>query len=433
MRKKSNKKMMIGIALLLMIAMLFVSACSPTEETEEVEVPEEPAEMPEEAEEEVEEIAFASEPPVSGFNNGTYRGTYGDRGDQQVSVQFTLTDGVISNLGYRHLYYGEADYRQMDEEHPMYPVKLQHEQIASYLEGKTLEDLEDLYEPENFVEDVDTFSGATIRANKVYSAIQDGLNRGVYSPSEPVYKVLEGPYDDGTYRGLFEDGGFQQLGVQFDLKDGMIHDVRFRQLYYGETDHTRIEEGDPMYPVKVQHEQMAAYLEGKPVDAIFDLFNPKDFVEDVDTFSGATIRGNKMFSAMKDALNRGVYSPANSVTKDIGPYPDGRYRGVFSDGGTQQVGIQFYLEEGMFTDLSFRRLNYAGIDFMDIDEEEEMYPVLIQHEQVLEYLEGKSLETVFDLYEPGDFVEDIDTYTGATLRGNKVLSAIRDGLNRGIY
>ncbi len=354
-----------------------------------------------------------------GFNDGTYRGTYGDRGDQQVSVQFTLTDGVISNVGYRHLYYRETDFRQIDEDDPMFAVKEQHEQIAEFLEGKTLDGLEELRTPEDFVDDIDTFSGATIRANKVYSAIQDALNRGVYSPSAPVYKGLDQEFDDGTYRGLFEDGGFQQLGVQFTLEDGIIQDVSFRQLFYAETDINRISEDDPMYPIKTQHEQMAAHLEGKPVEDIFDLFNPQEFVEDIDTFSGATIRGNKMFSAMKDALNRGVYSPTDGVTTDIGPYPDGRYRGVFSDGGTQQVGIQFYLEDGNFTDLSFRRLNYADIDFMDIDEDEDMFPILLQHQQVLEYLEGKPLEAAFDLYEPGDFVEDIDTYSGATLRGQQ--------------
>ncbi len=431
MHRMFGKKWVLLIVFVLIGALMFATACSPADQPddpEEVEEPEETVEV-----EEPEEVLFASEPPASGYNDGTYRGTYGDRGDQQVSVQFTLTDGVMSNMGYRHLYYGATDFRQIDEDDPMYGIKEQHEQIADYLEGKTLDDLEDLYEPENFVDDVDTFSGATIRANKVYSAIQDALNRGVYSPSEPVYKGLPDEYDDGVYRGLFEDGGFQQLGVQFALEDGIIHDVSFRQLFYAETDFTRIQEEDFMYPVKVQHDQMAEHLEGSPVEDIFDLFNPQEFVEDIDTFSGATIRGNKMFSAMKDALNRGVYSPTDGVTTDIGPYPDGRYRGVFSDGGDQQVGIQFHLEDGNFTDLSFRRLDYANIDFMDIDEDEDMYPVLLQHQQVLEYLEGQPLEAAFDLYEPGEFVEDIDTYTGATLRANKVLSAIRDGLNRGIY
>ncbi len=39
----------------------------------------------------------------------------------------------------------------------------------------------------------------------------------------------------------------------------------------------------------------------------------------------------------------------------------------------------------------------------------------------------------FRRYQPENVVDDIDGYSGATLRGAKVLSAIRDGLNRGVY
>ena len=57
-----------------------------------------------------------------------------------------------------------------------------------------------------------------------------------------------------------------------------------------------------------------------------------------------------------------------------------------------------------------------------------------QHMQILEYLEGKDIrESLVDLYEPGDFVEDVDGFSGATIRANKVISAVRDGLNRGVY
>ncbi|AOY77021.1 hypothetical protein [Clostridium formicaceticum] len=68
-----------------------------------------------------------------------------------------------------------------------------------------------------------------------------------------------------------------------------------------------------------------------------------------------------------------------------------------------------------------------------MEEGDEFYPIVIQHQQVLEYLEGKPLEVIYDLHNTGDFVEDIDTFTGATIRGNKIFSAIKDGLNRGLY
>jgi hypothetical protein len=61
------------------------------------------------------------------------------------------------------------------------------------------------------------------------------------------------------------------------------------------------------------------------------------------------------------------------------------------------------------------------------------YPVLRQYQQITERLEGEPMEAIFRLYEPENVVDDIDGYTGATLRGAKVISAFRDGLNRGVY
>ncbi len=114
-------------------------------------------------------------------------------------------------------------------------------------------------------------------------------------------------------------------------------------------------------------------------------------------------------------------------------YDDGRYRGIYEDRGVQQVSIQFHLEDNVLKDLSYRHLYHGGNDYLQIEEGHELYPVVMQHQQILDYLEGKPLEAIFDLYTPGAFIEDVDTFTGATIRANKVLSAIRDGLNRGIY
>lgn len=114
-------------------------------------------------------------------------------------------------------------------------------------------------------------------------------------------------------------------------------------------------------------------------------------------------------------------------------FPDGRYRGTFSDRGYHQVGIQFHLENGVFRDITFRHLYYAGEDYLSMDDTHTLYPVLRQHRQIAGYLEGRPVEAINDLYAPEDVVDDIDGFTGGTLRGSKVISAIRDALNRGIY
>jgi len=136
---------------------------------------------PEEAQPDQEtEPAPAPAPGEVSYEDGTYRGAFIDRDAVQVNVQFTLENNIITSIGYRHLAHRGIDYLEPDSEMTE-ALKEQHEQILEYLEGKDVrESLVDLYEPGDFVEDVDGFSGATIRANKVISAIRDGLNRGVY-------------------------------------------------------------------------------------------------------------------------------------------------------------------------------------------------------------------------------------------------------------
>lgn len=112
---------------------------------------------------------------------------------------------------------------------------------------------------------------------------------------------------------------------------------------------------------------------------------------------------------------------------------DGHYRGVFIDRGVIQVNITFDLEDGRFTRLAYRHLMYGDDDYLAMEEGDELYPVMRQHRQVLERLEGEPVTAIFALYEPERLADDIDGYSGATLRGAKIISSIRDGLNRGVY
>ena len=53
--------------------------------------------------------------------------------------------------------------------------------------------------------------------------------------------------------------------------------------------------------------------------------------------------------------------------------------------------------------------------------------------QQIDYLVGNPLSAIQDAYTPGDFVEDIDGFTGAIVRSSKIISAINDALTRGAY
>lgn len=64
---------------------------------------------------------------------------------------------------------------------------------------------------------------------------------------------------------------------------------------------------------------------------------------------------------------------------------------------------------------------------------EEQRVIAAQFEELIEYLIGRPVASVNDLYQPGEIAGDTDVSTGATLRAPKVISAIWDGLNRHAY
>ncbi len=122
------------------------------------------------------------------------------------------------------------------------------------------------------------------------------------------------------------------------------------------------------------------------------------------------------------------------VVEDAKIQEDGVYRGVFIDGDSIQVNVEFELEDGVVKEASFRHLRRDD-DYHLTAEEEPYRSVIKQYKEALEHLVGKDLEAhLKDLYEPENIVEtDVDGYTSATLRSNKIVSAIRDALNRGVY
>ena len=356
------------------------------------------------------------------YVDGLYRGSYSD----EVVVRFKLAGNNITEISFQALKHGGTNYRDLKEGDEKYPILVQNKQALEYLTGKPLSAISDLYTPENFIDDIDGFTGATVRTSKVHSAIKDALNRGVYTPDN-VADVSADSKDNpnGSYRGYFEG----QVTIWFDLENNTFKNVKYRALKHGGTNYLELKEGDPKYPIVDQQNQLIAHLEGKPLSTLKDLYTPGDFVKDIDTYSGSTIRASKLISAINDGINRGPYKSVEGFVGTIGEYEDGRYRGIYED----QVLIQFNLEDNVMKNINFRLLSHNGNNYLKMKEGDSLYPVYQQNLQALEYLEGKPLSAIYDLYKPGDFVKDIDTQSGATIRGSKILSAIKDALNRGIY
>ncbi len=116
-------------------------------------------------------------------------------------------------------------------------------------------------------------------------------------------------------------------------------------------------------------------------------------------------------------------------------YQDGTYRGIFADRGDIQVSLQFTLEDNKVTVASFRELYHSGIDYLTTKDYATVQGIREQHQALIDYLKGKDIRhSLDDLYNPGEIAtKDVDGFTGATLRSGKIISAVRDGLNRGIY
>ncbi|MGI1658920.1 MAG: FMN-binding protein [Desulfitobacterium sp.] len=356
------------------------------------------------------------------YVDGLYRGSYSD----EIVVRFKLADNIITEISFQTLKHGGTNYRDLKEGDEKYPILVQNNQALEYLTGKPLSALVDLDKPGDFIDDIDGHTGATIRTSKIQSAVNDALNRGVYTPDNVAdVSANTKDYPNGSYRGNFEG----QVLIGFDLENNTLKNVKYRALQHGGTNYLELKEGDPKYAVVEQQNQLIAHLEGKPLSTLKDLYTPGNFVKDIDTYSGSTIRSSKLISAVNDGLNRGPYKPAEGFVGTIIEYEDGRYRGVFED----QVLIQFDLVGNVIKDINFRLLSHNGNNYLKMKEGDPLYPVYQQNLQALEYLEGKPLSAIYDLYKPGDFVKDIDTHSGATIRGSKILMAIKDALNRGVY
>ncbi len=115
-------------------------------------------------------------------------------------------------------------------------------------------------------------------------------------------------------------------------------------------------------------------------------------------------------------------------------YRDGAYRGNFLDRNAMEVGIQFTLRDNIVTETTYRHLYYGGVDYLR-DESVHSVTVRTQMRELAGHLSGKDIRSALDdLYAPGAIIEtEMDGLTGATVRSGKVISAIRDALNRGAY
>lgn len=151
-------------------------------------------------------------------------------------------------------------------------------------------------------------------------------------------------------------------------------------------------------------------------------------------FIAETLGKEVAWDGNNSAIYIGEKPESLNPLKSTPSYENGTYRGAFLDSDEMQVNVQFKLEDNIIKSISFRHLQYKGINYLT-SEAASIKGIKDQNQKLIDYLVGKDItESLKDLYRPGEIVtEKVDTFTGATLRASKIISAIRDGLNRGIY
>ena len=241
------------------------------------------------------------------YPDGIYRGFYYDGGIEQIAIQFEIRSGVFDSIVYRGVKYKDGNYMIEDASDAQKATLRQYQQLADYLIGKGVEAIDDLYSPYDIVEDVDAVTTATMQSSKLISALWDGLNRRPYKLVDTTKLPAPESYADGVYRGSYMEDGGEEVALEFVLRDGCFESVSYRTLQYKGEDYLAQDAPQPLKQVAQQFDALLAYLVGKPVSAVNDLYRPGDMVSDVDGFSGATIRAPKVISAVWDALGRHAY------------------------------------------------------------------------------------------------------------------------------
>ena len=103
------------------------------------------------------------------------------------------------------------------------------------------------------------------------------------------------------------------------------------------------------------------------------------------------------------------------------------------EGGGEEVALEFTIKDGVFTEIAYRTLQYKGDDYLTAGEGTPANAIAGQFDALVQYLVGKPVSSVNELYRPGEIAPDADGFSGATVRAPKVISAIWDGLGRHAY
>jgi len=123
---------------------------------------------------------------------------------------------------------------------------------------------------------------------------------GAVSAVAATKSAPKSQYPDGTYRGVYISGQETQVEVQFNLKNDVITDAKYRTLFY--KGHDWLKEDDFIAKNGGYMKLLERITNKKIQDVMPTMYNSEEIEK-----GGATVREMKVRSALQYGLNLGPF------------------------------------------------------------------------------------------------------------------------------
>ena len=123
---------------------------------------------------------------------------------------------------------------------------------------------------------------------------------GAVSAVAATKSAPKSQYPDGTYRGVYISGQETQVEVQFNLKNDVITDAKYRTLFY--KGHDWLKEDDFIAKNDGYMKLLERITNKKRQDVMPTMYNSEEIEK-----GGATVREMKVRSALQYGLNVGPF------------------------------------------------------------------------------------------------------------------------------
>ncbi|MBF1218698.1 MAG: hypothetical protein HXM16_01210 [Fusobacterium periodonticum] len=123
---------------------------------------------------------------------------------------------------------------------------------------------------------------------------------GAVSAVAATKSAPKSQYPDGTYRGVYISGQETQVEVQFNLKNDVITDAKYRTLFY--KGHDWLKEDDFIAKNDGYMKLLERITNKKIQDVMPTMYNSEEIEK-----GGATVREMKVRSALQYGLNLGPF------------------------------------------------------------------------------------------------------------------------------